>query len=264
MASTTLRRLAAATTVALIAGLALTGTSTSASAATCQSATAPANTDVANQAPTPVADTATVLAGTTVTIKPLANDTDPDGDRLYLTDATTPARGEICLHKNGTLDYLAGPGRYDRTDRFTYGITDGDRYRTATVTVSVSGLKPMRPTLTRKLVKKHGKVTQRAKLSFTNPNPYRMWLLAGGSRRHGPYVDRYIYPGHTFTMTTKERRIHYVTVLDPRDSEEPVLVNLGTINTRTGVVRGQYLGEPVFGFRTADARASRDLWARVR
>jgi hypothetical protein len=197
-----------------------------------------------------------------VTIKVLANDTDPDGDKLYLENASSPRRGEICVQRNGTIEYLADGSRTDYTSTFTYGVTDGDRYRTGTVTVNAQGVKPMRAVLKQRLVlKKHShKVKQRARVSFTNPNSYRMLLVAGNPKKEKADVQHFVYPGRTFTMTTKLRRLEYITVLMPKSSPAISFVNQGLLNTRTGHLSGHYLG---FSFgRSAHARPAQQVWAR--
>ena len=184
--SRAIKKIAATSAIALVAGLAVTGsggTATAAAGGFCEGMSAPQNNDVANQAPVVVNDTAKVVAGTTVIIKVLANDSDPDADKLYVENASTPKKGEVCVEKNGTIEYYARGSRYNYTDTFTYGVTDGDRYRTGTVTVSVEGVKPVRPVLKQKLVVKHGKVKQRARVSFTNTNTYRVVLLAGSPKK---------------------------------------------------------------------------------
>ena len=131
--SSAIKKIASATAVTLVAGLGLTGSPGSATAATggfCEGQSAPANTDPSNQAPVPTNDTVNALAGTLTTIKVLANDTDPDGDRLYLENASSPRRGEICVQRNGTIEFLADGSRSNYVSTFTYGVTDGDRYRT--------------------------------------------------------------------------------------------------------------------------------------
>jgi len=213
----------------------------------------------------PTDDTVTTVAGTTVTIRVLANDTDPDGDRLYLENATAPRRGDVCVNHNGTIDYLADSSPTDYTSSFTYGVTDGDRYRTATVTVNVAGVRPMRPVLQQRLVLEqhshHAK--QRARVSFTNPNSYRMLVLAGSPRKKNPSIQHFVYPGHPFTVTTKERRLQYVTVLAPRSSDAITLVNEGVLNTRNGHLRGHYVGLTLGpGFdKVHTATAAQRAWA---
>ena len=70
----------------------------------------------------------------------LANDTDPDGDTLSVTDATTPANGTVTID-NGTVTYKPAPG-FSGTDTFDYTITDGIATDTATVTVAVANAAP--------------------------------------------------------------------------------------------------------------------------
>src|SRR3954452_7770761 len=75
--SDAITRIAAATVVTVVAGLGLTGSAGSATAATggpCQGQSAPANTNIANQAPVANDDTVSMVAGTLRTIKVLAND----------------------------------------------------------------------------------------------------------------------------------------------------------------------------------------------
>jgi hypothetical protein len=261
--SSAIKKIATATAVTLVAGLGLTGSAGSATAATggfCEGQSAPANTDPSNQAPVPVNDTANVVAGTITTLKVLANDTDPDGDKLYLENATSPRRGEVCVNRNGTIDFYAEGSRNNYTTTFTYGVTDGDRYRTATVTVNVESLKPVRPVLKQRLVLKHGHVKQPARMTFTNNNKYRVILLAGNPKKSRPAVQRVIYPGRTFTYSTKQRRLAYVGILAPKSGEFS-LINQGILNTRNGHIRGQFYGG-AGGFRSAEsARTTQEFWA---
>jgi hypothetical protein len=263
--SSAIKKIAATAAVTLIAGLGLTASAGSASAATggfCEGMSAPANTDPTNQAPVPGNDTVDALAGTVTTIKVLANDTDPDGDKLYLENASSPRRGDVCVEKNGTIDFLAEASRTAYVSTFTYGVTDGDRYRTATVTVNVAALKPMRPVLQQKLVlKKHShKVKQPARVSFTNPNPKRMLLLAGDPKKKNPTVQRFIYPGHTFSFTSRSKRLQYLTVLAPKNTETISIVNEGLLNTQTGHLSAQYVGV-TFG-RSSQHMSAKKIWAR--
>lgn len=265
--SSAITKIAVATAVTIVAGLGLTGAAGNATAATggaCEGQSAPANNDPANQAPVAANDTVNTVAGTIATVKVLANDTDPDGDRLYLENASSPRRGELCVNRNGTIDVLADDSRTDYTTSFTYGVTDGDRYRTATVTVNVTGVLPMRPVLKQRLVtKKHShKVTQRARVAFTNPNPYRMLLLAGNPKKENPSVHHFVYPGHTFTFTTKEPRLAFLTVMAPKSNDTLTFVNEGTLNTKNGHLRAQYIGMTLAFGKQKAVGSSRELWAR--
>ncbi len=192
------KRLAIGTTVVLVSGLGVTGLAGPASASiedgSCPGMTAPQNNRTVNQAPVPANDKATVLAGQIVAIRPLSNDTDPDGDRLAVVNVSTPGRGETCLSRTGTIEYLAPPSTRNSTQKLTYGVTDGERYRTATVAVSVVGIKPVRVTVTQRLTfKKHThKVKTRARVAFTNLNKVSIVVLAGSPKKPNPsfHADR--------------------------------------------------------------------------
>ncbi len=71
----------------------------------------------------------------------LANDSDPDGDTLTVTDATTPADGTVVVNEDGTVFYTPAAG-FSGTDTFDYTITDGTATDTATVTVAVGNGTP--------------------------------------------------------------------------------------------------------------------------
>jgi Cadherin-like domain len=72
-----------------------------------------------------------------VTIKVLANDSDPDGDPLEVVNVTQGANGEVVLNDDGTVTYTPAEG-LDGTDRFTYTIDDDHGGQaTGTVTITV-------------------------------------------------------------------------------------------------------------------------------
>ncbi len=233
------KRLAIGTTVVLVSGLGVTGLARPASASiedgSCPGMTAPQNNRTVNQAPVPANDKATVLAGQFVAIRPLSNDTDPDGDRLAVVNVSTPGGGESCLSRTGTIEYLAPPSTRNSTQRLTYGVTDGERYRTATVAVSVVGIKPVRVTVTQRLrFKKHThKVKTRARVAFTNLNEVSIVVLAGSPKKPNPSFQRTVAPGRTVVFVTKIRpRVRYVGFLP--NSEYFALVSGGRVNTLTG------------------------------
>jgi parallel beta-helix repeat protein len=78
----------------------------------------------------------------------LANDLDPDDDPLQLVGVTSPSHGNTTIFDNGTPGDFADDriaytpvSNYDRTDSFTYTISDGTGFfDTATVFVSISSL----------------------------------------------------------------------------------------------------------------------------
>ena len=100
-------------------------------------ATASVTVAVAPQNAAPVAVDDTVAStGQAVTLDPLANDNDPDGDPLRLTALTLPIEGQITLEPDGGVAYTP-PAGYSGTDSFTYQVTDGTATSEAEVRVSV-------------------------------------------------------------------------------------------------------------------------------
>ena len=95
-----------------------------------------------NQAPAALADTASTNAGTAVTIKVLANDSDPDAvnrvKQLALApDAIRqPANGSVVVASNSSVVYTPTAG-FTGTDQFGYSVTDGKAQSEGNVTVSV-------------------------------------------------------------------------------------------------------------------------------
>jgi hypothetical protein len=258
------RRIATATSVMLVAGLGVISAPTAATAdedTFCPGMSAPRNTRIANQAPVPGNDTARVLAGSSVLIKVLANDTDADGDRVYVANTTNPRRGETCIDAKGVVEYLAAPSASNYTEVITYGVTDGDLYRTATITVSVEGLIPVRPQLKKRLLLKKGSkaVKRRAVVAFRNANPKRsVLLLAGSIKSENPGVERFIAAGQTTQFKTKVRRLVYITVLRAPD-DEIVIVSLGLLNTRNGSQFALAREKP---FTRAEAEVLAKRWLR--
>lgn len=73
-----------------------------------------------------------------VTIDVLANDVDHDGDLLLVEAVSSPSRGTVTDHGDGTVTYAPGPTFGEGTDTFTYTVGDGAGHSaTATVTVTV-------------------------------------------------------------------------------------------------------------------------------
>ena len=76
-----------------------------------------------NRAPTAVADSAWVIAGGKATISVLANDTDPDGNKLTVKSSTAGTYGTTTVQADGTVLYTPGTN-FKGTDSFTYTISD--------------------------------------------------------------------------------------------------------------------------------------------
>jgi hypothetical protein len=92
-------------------------------------------------------DLAAVTAGENVTFRPLANDSDPDGDPIVLIDVGWPAHGTVRAAglpvlrgggAPGTITYTPSPG-FSGSDEFTYTVTDGrGGIATGTIVVHVT------------------------------------------------------------------------------------------------------------------------------
>ncbi|WP_425358519.1 Ig-like domain-containing protein [Xylanimonas cellulosilytica] len=93
--------------------------------------------DVINSQEPPVAvgDHVAVLAGQPVTVEPLANDSDPNGDSIRLVSVSEAAPAQITPNYDaGTFSFLArDPGSYD----VLYQVSDGPSTTTGVVRVDV-------------------------------------------------------------------------------------------------------------------------------
>ncbi len=95
---------------------------------------------IANAAPDAVDDTLTAMSGAVSVIDVVANDTDPDGDPLFVLEFAQPDVGELSRGDARRLIYRA-PQDYVGPGRFTYVLSDGrDGRDTATVTIEVTGV----------------------------------------------------------------------------------------------------------------------------
>ena len=94
--------------------------------------------DVTNPAPT--ANNLAFVLGfdATVTLNPLVNDVDPDGDQLtVLNVGPTTNGGTVAINPDGTLTYTPVVGFIGR-DTFTYTIDDGNGGQdTATISIDI-------------------------------------------------------------------------------------------------------------------------------
>jgi large repetitive protein len=96
---------------------------------------------VTNPGPTAVNDSITIAEDPNlpVVISVLANDTDPDGDTLTVTSASSP-NGTVVINGDGTISYTPKLN-FNGTDIITYTISDGNGgFSTATVTVTVTAV----------------------------------------------------------------------------------------------------------------------------
>ncbi len=94
--------------------------------------------DLNSKSPTAVDDHAAVTAGKSVVLDLLANDSDPDGDKIHL-DGVFSQHGHVVVNTDGTVTYFADKN-FSGDDTFYYwvqdfkrrhhqGASDGDRRR---------------------------------------------------------------------------------------------------------------------------------------
>ncbi|GAB4267416.1 MAG: hypothetical protein Kow0092_20750 [Deferrisomatales bacterium] len=87
-------------------------------------------------------DKAATAQDTPAVVELLANDTDPDGDPLAVSDVSAPASGTVELLSGGAVRYRPDPG-FSGEDGFTYTAEDGrGGVATAQVRVTVAPLTP--------------------------------------------------------------------------------------------------------------------------
>jgi hypothetical protein len=91
---------------------------------------------VANKAPLAVNDTIKTTMGVPVLVNLLANDTDPDGDKIALKTLSNPKNGKLYRMNDSYIFYFPNAG-FVGTDSFTYSITDS-KGAPATAVVSIT------------------------------------------------------------------------------------------------------------------------------
>jgi len=115
--------------------LTITSTSTEASNDDAASTQVTASVGV-NAGPDAADDTATLNEDASAVIDVLANDSDLDGDDIYVGSVTEPAHGTVAINDDGTVTYTPDAD-YNGADSFTYTIYDGEG-NTDTATVSLT------------------------------------------------------------------------------------------------------------------------------
>ena len=117
----------------------LTVTSTSTEASNEDSASTTLTTSVGvNTGPAAGDDSAVLNEDASTVIDVLANDSDVDGDDVYVGSVTEPEHGTVAINEDGTVTYTPDAD-YNGTDSFTYTIYDGEgNSDTATVNLTVN------------------------------------------------------------------------------------------------------------------------------
>ncbi len=89
-----------------------------------------------NGAPIAVSDVATLDEDQSLLIRPLINDSDPEGDTLSILELGDPIVGVLAVITPGSVRYTP-PANWHGTTSFTYVVSDGVKTATGTVTVTV-------------------------------------------------------------------------------------------------------------------------------
>ncbi len=92
--------------------------------------------DSINTAPVAVDDVAQTLVNLRLLFPYWATDTDPNGDVLTVVEISDPTNGTAILNPDGTVTYVPDTD-FVGTDTFTYIITDGEFFDTATVVITI-------------------------------------------------------------------------------------------------------------------------------
>jgi hypothetical protein len=100
----------------------------------------------ANEPPTAVDDSVPAKEDTAVEFNVLANDTDPDGDALTVSDFGVPAHGTLQDLGGGNFRYTPSAG-FSGIDGFDYTVSDGQETDGGSVNITVAGVADA-PTLT--------------------------------------------------------------------------------------------------------------------
>lgn len=79
-----------------------------------------------NDPPVPVDDSAETDEDIPITIEPLANDTDPDGDPFTVTAVTAPSSGTVAIDSGDTTVTYTPEADFFGEDSFEYSVTDSN------------------------------------------------------------------------------------------------------------------------------------------
>lgn len=135
-----------------------------------------------NRMPDAVDDAAVTPAGASVVIDVLANDSDADGDSIFISSVTDPANGSVS-HDGATVTYTPASG-FTGVDSFYYSISDGfGGSDLAQVTVTVNGSPDAGDDAASMF--EDQSVTISVLSNDSDPNGDALRVVAVGSPRHG-------------------------------------------------------------------------------
>ncbi|NVJ68152.1 MAG: cadherin-like domain-containing protein [Gammaproteobacteria bacterium] len=89
-----------------------------------------------NNAPNANNDSLVLTQKSSASIQVLNNDSDPEGDSIYVVSTTQGSKGSVSINADGSLKYTPSK-RFKSSDSFSYTISDGQLTSSATVSVSL-------------------------------------------------------------------------------------------------------------------------------
>lgn len=92
---------------------------------------------IANLSPIASDDSVVLTAKEVTEVDVLANDSDPDGDKLQVVGFTQGSKGSVSLNSSGRLVYSPAK-KFKGSDSFSYTISDGQNTATAMVAIQLS------------------------------------------------------------------------------------------------------------------------------
>ncbi len=92
---------------------------------------------IANLSPFANDDSVVLTAKEVTEVDVLANDSDPDGDKLQVVGFTQGSKGSVSLNSSGRLVYSPAK-KFKGSDSFSYTISDGQNTATAIVSIQLS------------------------------------------------------------------------------------------------------------------------------
>ncbi|HEX2120400.1 MAG TPA: Ig-like domain-containing protein [Thermoanaerobaculia bacterium] len=199
-----------------------------------------------NRMPDAADDEAVAAAGSAASVAVLANDSDPDGDAIFVTSVTEPANGTTS-HDGSSVTYTPDAG-FTGTDSFFYSISDGfGGSDVARVTVTVNGA----PTAVADngATNEDQATTINVLANDTDPNGDALTVVSAGSGSHGStsvnadgsisYVPNANFNGSdTFSYTVRDAHgataSGTVTVTIAPVNDSPVAANDSTTCAKNG------------------------------
>jgi len=138
-----------------------------------------------NDPPVAVDDTATTAEDILVSIQVRDNDSDPDGDTIWISNVTQGAHGQVGA--SATYINYQAVANYNGTDTFTYTINDGNgQYSTATVTVTITPVNDPPVAVTdNATTNEDTPVTIDARANDSDPDGHALSITAANPGFHG-------------------------------------------------------------------------------